>query len=166
MIMKNDDILQLADEAMQLEYNVSKLYMVFRDSHPEDAEFWWHLIIEEGNHAALVKSGIESFMPKDLFPNEIFPSMDELQKTNRRLVSLLEKYTNHPPSREIGFNLALEIEMSAAEIHFQNTMTKSTDSDVLKLFKKLNQDDKDHAKRIRGYMKKEGILESDCNSKD
>ena len=75
-------------------------------------------------------------------------------------MSLLEKYINHPPSREIGFNLALKIEMSAAEIHFQNTMTKSTDSEVLKLFQRLNPDDKDHAERIRAYMKEKGIEES------
>ena len=155
-----NDLLQLANEAICLEYNVSKLYMIFRDSYPEDAEFWWKLVIEESNHAALIKSGLDYFMPEGYFPDEIFPSMDELQKTNRRLVSLLEKYTNHPPSREIGFNLALEIEMSAAEIHFQNTMTKSTDSDVLKLFQKLNQDDKDHEKRIRAYMKEKGIEEA------
>ena len=153
----NDDLLQLANEAMQLEYNVSKLYMIFRDSHPEDAEFWWKLVIEESNHAALIKSGMDYFMPEGYFPDEIFPSMDELQKTNRELVSLLEKYINHPPSREIAFNLALKIEMSASEIHFQNTMTKQTDSEVLKLFQRLNQDDKAHAKRIRAYMKEKGI---------
>ena len=155
-----NDLIQLANEAMRLEYNVSKLYMIFRDSHPEDAEFWWKLVIEESNHAALIKSGLDYFMPEGYFPDEIFPSMDELQKTNRELVSLLEKYINHPPSRETAFNLALKIEMSAAEIHFQNTMTKSTDSEVLKLFQTLNQDDKDHAKRIRVYMKEKGIEES------
>ena len=157
---EESDLLQLANEAMRLEYNVSKLYMIFRDSHPEDAKFWWKLVIEESNHAALIKSGLDYFMPEGYFPDEIFPSMDELQETNRELVSLLEKHTNHPPSREIGFNLALKIEMSAAEIHFQNTMTKSTDSEVLKLFQTLNQDDKDHAKRIRAYMKEKGIKES------
>ena len=158
--MMENDLIQLANEAIHLEYNVSKLYMIFRDSHPEDEKFWWELVIEESNHAALIKSGMDYFMPEGYFPDEIFPSMDELQETNRELVSLLEKYTNHPPSREIGFNLALKIEMSAAEIHFQNTMTKSTDSDVLKLFQKLNQDDKDHAKRIQAYMKEKGIEEA------
>ena len=156
----NDDLIKLANEAMRLEYNVSKLYMIFRDAYPEDAEFWWKLVIEESNHAALIKSGLDYFMPEGYFPDEIFPSMDELQKTNRELVSLLEKYINHPPSRETAFNLALEIEMSAAEIHFQNTMTKQTDSEVLKLFQKLNEDDKDHEKRIRAYMKEKGIEES------
>ena len=41
-----NDLIQLANEAMQLEYNVSKLYMIFRDSRPENAEFWWKLVIE------------------------------------------------------------------------------------------------------------------------
>ena len=159
--MVENDLIQLANEAMQLEYNVSKLYMIFRDSHPEDAEFWWKLVIEESNHAALIKSGLDYFMPEGYFPDEIFPSMEDLQKNNRELVSLLEKYINHPPSREIAFNLALKIEMSVAEIHFQNTMTKQTDSDVLKLFQRLNQDDKDHEKRIRAYMKEKGIKESE-----
>ncbi len=156
-----NDLIQLANEAMRLEYNVSKLYMIFRDAYHEDAEFWWKLVIEESNHAALIKSGLDYFMPEGYFPDEIFPSMEDLQKTNRELVSLLEKYINHPPTRETAFNLALKIEMSAAEIHFQNTMTKTTDSDVLKLFQKLNQDDKDHAKRIQAYMKEEGIKESE-----
>jgi hypothetical protein len=51
--------------------------------------------------------------------------------------------------------------MSAGEIHFQSAMTKSTDSEILQLFQTLNQDDKDHAKRIRAYMKEKGIKESE-----
>ena len=39
-----NDLIQLANEAMRLEYNVSKLYMIFRDAYPEDAEFWWKLV--------------------------------------------------------------------------------------------------------------------------
>jgi ferritin len=155
-----NDLIQLANEAMQLEYNVSKLYMIFRDSHPEDAEFWWKLVIEESNHAALIKSGLDYFMPEGVFPYEIFPSMDDLQETNRELLSLLKKYENSPPSREIAFSLALKTEMSAGEIHFQSAMKKETDSKALKLFQKLNQDDKDHAKRIRAYMKEKGIVET------
>ena len=160
--MKKDDLLKLADEAMQLEYNVSKLYIVFRDSYPEDSDFWWKLVIEESNHAALIKSGIESFMPKDLFPSEILhPELEELQEANKELLSLLNKYEISQPTRETAFNLALKIERSAGEIHFQNTMTKQTDSEVLKLFQKLNQDDIDHAKRIQAYMKEKGIKESE-----
>ena len=64
---EESDLLQLANEAMRLEYNVSKLYMIFRDSLPEDTEFWWKLVIEESNHAALIKSGLDYFMQKELF---------------------------------------------------------------------------------------------------
>ena len=158
--MVENDLIQLANEAMQLEYNVSKLYMIFRDSLPEDEKFWWELVIEESNHAALIKSGLDYFMPEGAFPYEIFPSMDDLQEANKELRSLLKKYENHPPSREETFNLALQVEMSAGEIHFQSAMAKSTDSEILQLFQTLNQEDKDHAKRIRAYMKENGIEES------
>ena len=86
----NDDLLQLANEAMQLEQNVSKLYMIFRNACPEDADFWWELVIEEGNHAALIKSGLDYFVPAGIFPYEILPSMEDLQDANKELVSLLE----------------------------------------------------------------------------
>ena len=159
--MKND-LIQLANEAMQLENNVSKLYMVFRDTCPEDAEFWWKLVIEEGNHAALIKSGIESFMPKDLFPNEILPAeLEELQEVNKEIISLLDKYSDSPPTRETAFNCALKIERSAGEIHFQNAMIKDTDSKRMKLFQNLNQGDKDHEKRIQAYMKEKGMKEAE-----
>ena len=157
-----NDLIQLANEAMRLEYNVSKLYMIFRDSCPEDAEFWWKLIIEESNHAALIKSGLDYLMPEGVFPYEIFPSIDDLREANKELRSLHNKYETHPPSREIAFNVALKTEMSAGEIHFQSAMTKSTDSEIMQLFQKLNQDEIDHAKRIRAYMKEKGIEESEA----
>ena len=147
-----NDLIKLAEEAMQLEYNVSKLYMIFRDAHPEDADFWWRLVIEEGNHAALIKSGRDYFMPVGVFPEGMFPAMEEMEKANKELESLLKKFTVEPPSREVAFNVALKTEMSAGELHFQHTMSRHADSKVLELFQKLNQDDKDHAKRIRAYM--------------
>jgi ferritin len=148
-----NDFVELAEEAIKLEFNVSKLYMIFRDTHPEDADFWWQLVIEEGNHAALIKSGLEYFMPVGVFPEGMLPPMKDLHETNIEIESLLEKYAAEPPSRETAFNTALNIEMSAGEMHFQRTMTKDADSKILKLFQKLNEDDKDHAKRIRDYMK-------------
>ena len=152
-----NDLIKLAEEAMRLEYNVGKLYMIFRDAHPEDQDFWWQLVIEEGNHAALIKSGRDYFMPVGVFPEGMFPAMEEMEKANKELESLLKKYTADPPSRETAFNVALKTEISAGEIHFQNTMTKPADSKVLAMFQKLNQEDKDHAKRIQAYMKENKI---------
>ncbi len=47
---------QLIREAIQLELNVAKLYLLFHDLFPEDGDFWWQLVIEEENHAALLKT--------------------------------------------------------------------------------------------------------------
>ncbi len=154
----DNDLIKLAEEAIRLEYNVSKLYMIFRDAYPEDEQFWWQLVIEEGNHAALIKSGLDYFMPAGVFPDGLLPAMEDMQGANKELQFLLEEYTANPPSRETAFNVALKTEMSAGEIHFQNTMTKSADSRVLAMFQKLNQDDKDHAKRIRAYMRENQIV--------
>jgi len=155
-IMGND-LIKLAEEAMRLEYNVSKLYMIFRDAHPEDANFWWQLVIEEGNHAALIKSGRDYFMPVGVFPDGMLSAMEDIQEANKELESLLQKYAVEPPSRETAFNVALKVEMSAGEIHFQQTMTRAAGSKVLAMFQRLNQDDKDHAKRIRAYMEENKI---------
>jgi len=47
---------QLIREAIQLEFNVADLYLFFHRLFPEDAGFWWSLVIEEKNHAALLKT--------------------------------------------------------------------------------------------------------------
>ena len=66
--MSKDDLLKTAEEAIQLEQNVSNLYLIFQQEFPEDAQFWWTLVQEESNHAALIKSGIRYFMPLNKFP--------------------------------------------------------------------------------------------------
>ena len=156
----NHELQELADEAVQLELNVSYLYMIFKNSSTEDAEFWWQLVVEENNHAALIKSGREYFMQVSAFPRELLPpAIAELQAANREIKSLVEKYDADPPTREEAFNIALKAEMSAGEIHFQQAMSKSADSRIMRLFQDLNEDDKDHIKRIRAYMNENGIEE-------
>jgi hypothetical protein len=156
-----NNLIPLAEEAAQLEHNISRLYVLFHKAFSEDADFWWKLAIEENNHASLFRSGIDYFIPAGIFPNEILHSMlEELQEVNQMLLSLHDKYKTSTPTREIAFNLALEIERSAGEIHFQRAITKSTDSKILKIFQKLNKDDKDHETRIQVYMKENGIPES------
>ena len=156
-----DKLKELANEAIQLELNIAKLYMIFQTICPQDNEFWWDLVIEEQNHASLLRSGIEFFMQAELFPDEILPvSIGEMQKANGNLISLLEKYDKTPPSRKEAFNIVLQTERSAGEIHYQRLMTETADSRIVKLFQRLNEGDKDHAQRIQAYMKDKGIKES------
>ena len=153
-----DNLAELIDECVELELNVAGIYTLFHFAIPEDAEFWWQLHQEERNYADLLRSINETFLPADVYPdNLMLPSLETLKKTNTRLCSLLEKYRNHPPERDEAFLVALEIENSAGEIHFQKfTATKSM-SKIDKVFQELIRDDKDHAQRIMLYMLDRGF---------
>jgi len=154
----NNDITALAEESINLELNVSEIYSLFHSCFADDANLWWKLVLEEKDHAALIRGGIEEFEPIGEFPHEILSnSLQDLKETNKKLRSLLKQFKNIPPSRELAFNTALEIEASAGELHFQNFMNKETNSKIDELFQFLNREDKDHAKRIRSYMKDNDI---------
>ena len=152
------DITALADESINLEMNVSKIYYLFHSYFADDANLWKKLALEEEDHATLIKGGIEEFEPKGEFPHEILSdSLQDLKETNKKLRSLLKQFKSILPSRELAFNTALEIESSAGELHFQHFMDKETNSKIDELFQFLNRQDKDHAKRIRSYMKDNDI---------
>ena len=112
----------------------------------------------EKDHVALIRGGIEEFELIGEFSHEIlFNSLQDLKETNKKLRSHLKQFKNILPSRELAFNTALEIETSAGELHFQHFMDKETNSKIDELFQFLKRGDKDHAKRIRPYMKDNDI---------
>lgn len=153
-----NDIELLLEESIRLELNVADLYMLFSDLFKEDAEFWWGLCLEEKNHAALLRSGRESFLQRGAFPEELVGSnLAELKGANEMLVDTIRKYGETAPTRKEAFELALHLEESAGEIHFQNAMKDAAGSPFLKVFQKLNMDDKDHARRIREQMVLRGL---------
>jgi hypothetical protein len=154
----NEEHSMIIDESIELELNVAELYMIFHAAFPEDADFWWKLLLEEKNHAALIRSIKEIFLPAGKFPDEIFStSLEKLKKSNTELRGLIKKCRHITPSREDAFNVALEIEQSAIEIHFQKFIDKKGKSKIEEIFEHLNRDDKDHAKRIHSYMDAHGI---------
>jgi ferritin len=154
----NNGIASLAEESINLELNVSDIYHLFHSLFPDDASLWWELVLEENNHAALIRNGIEQFEPVGAFPREILSdSLQDLKETNMKLRSLLQQFKNIPPSRELALNTALELEASAGELHFQHFMEKEADSTIEEIFQHLNREDKDHAERIHSYMKDNDI---------
>ena len=152
------DLTALIKESIKLEMNVAELYLVFYNSFPEDAAFWWGLVLEEKNHAALLRSGKELFQPRNKFPSDLVHGpLQDIKNKNRELSSLIEEYERNPPSREEAFNIALSIENSASEIHYQRFMNKEPSSRMEEIFQQLNQGDKDHAEKISSYMKRKNI---------
>ncbi len=152
----NKKLSQLIDESIKLELNVAEIYMFFYNTFPEDSDFWREMALEEEGHANLIKSGRDTFL--DQFPSKLLaPSVQTLCNTNKKLISLLKEYKEKPPSRGTAFNIALNIEQSTGELHFQLAMEKSFTSSIMKIFQELNNDYKDHANRIRTYMSDKGI---------
>lgn len=146
----------IMDEATKLELNVSKLYLIFSRICTEDADFWWQLSMEENNHASLLENVRETTFKIDLFADSQ-EECKQLVAANEEIVSLIKKFERTPATREQAFNIALELENSAGEIHFQHLIEKREKTPAEKVFATLNQEDNDHAERIRSYMDCHGI---------
>jgi len=154
----NQALEQLIDEFIKLELNVADVYKVFLNTFPEDFQLWSKLIREEENHADLIGSMRSSFLLPNQFPSDLLASSIEmLEETNKRLTSILKKYTRKPPIRESIFKVALDIERSAGEFDFQLAAEKLPDSGIMKIFQELNRDCKNHTKKINTYMHNKGI---------
>jgi len=149
---------QFIDEAIRLELNAAEIYALFSEAIPEDADFWAGLSWEERNHASLLKTGKEVLLPVEQFPSEILPNfIQSLIDTNRWLQSLIDEYERDLPDRRSAFEVALKIESSAGEMHFQKVMETPSDSNVLKIFQDLCRDDIHHLRRLKEYMNEKGI---------
>ncbi len=141
------------DESIQLESNVSDLYQLFYVKFPDDSEFWWQLSLEEVNHAALIRSINDLFLPEKILPHGIIQKqINLLNQVNQSIRERIALYKTIPPSRFEAFSYAHELEVSAGEAHYQMFMTENPESNVEKIFQKLNGQDKDHALRITDYM--------------
>ena len=161
------DLAALIKESIDLELNIAELYLVFHNLFPEDLAFWWNLTVEEENHAALLRSGKELFLPRNKFPRDLVHGfLQDLINKNRELNSLIEECDRNPPSREEAFNIALSIENSMSELHFQRFMDREPSSRMEEIFQKLNQDNKNHAEKISSYMKGKNIHLSHETQKD
>lgn len=148
----------LIEESIKLELNVADLYLLFHKLFSEDTDFWLELSLEEKNHSALLRTGEELFLPLGKFPHRFIEDrLHALVDINSKVKSLINKYEANPPSREEAFNIALSIENSAGELHFQRFMDKKANSKIDEIFQQLNKHDKDHANRISSYMKRNGI---------
>ena len=144
---------QFIEEAIQLELNAAEIYALFSETIPEDADFWAGLSWEERNHASLLKTGKDALIPLEQFPLEILPGfIQTLTDTNLWLKALKDEYAEKPPDRRTAFDTAIKIEKSAGEQHFQRVMETPSESNVVKIFQELCQDDIHHLRRIKEYM--------------
>jgi len=148
-----ENLAELIKESIELELNAAGLYALFHFAFPDDAAFWWQLHLEERNHASLLRSIKDTFLPISVYPEGlILPSLQQLIKTNERLQNLLAEFRKMPPARDEAFHIALEIETSAGEIHFQKFAEQQHENKIDQVFSKLVREDKNHLQRIQQYM--------------
>ena len=153
---------RIIQESVRLELNVAELYKVFNSLFTEDAYFWWTLFEEEENHAALIEHAAKiRSMSDDILSEMLAPSLEKLKETNLNILALAAEYCSKPPDRVTAFNVALKVELSAGELHFQKFMNRQNEDDIIvQLFQRLNKDDKDHASRLLEYMSEHDIKTS------
>jgi ferritin len=149
---------QHLEESIKLELNLARLYTIFNDIFPEDEDFWWQLAMEERGHAALLQQEKKQPQPLQFFPeNLLAQNLQALLDANAKVSELIAGFSEKHPSRFTAFSTALLMELSAGESHFQEFLDTPGSSFSANLFKQLNQEDRDHAERIRTYMKENSI---------
>ena len=75
-----------------------------------------------------------------------------LIESNIWLRKLRQEYGEVAPDRQTAFAVALKIEDTAGEKHFQKVMGSPSDSKTVKILQKLCEDDINHYVRIEKYM--------------
>ena len=137
-----------------MELNISDLYQLFSVKFPGDYDFWWRLSMEEINHAALIESIDDVFTEETILPPDLVDKrIEELYEMNLSIKDRIEQYKSEPPIRSESFKIAINLENSIGEFHFELFMTEEPGSQMAEIFQKLNGDDINHARRIDIYMK-------------
>lgn len=159
----NPEIDAIIQESIRHELLISDLYQVFYDSFPMDSGFWWTLLVEEKNHAAVIRSLSVSIPDRDDFPKAlVFNHLDILRKSNGNIMEMIDIYRSSPPTRHEALRLALAIEQSSAESMYQDVMSDQYPTEIIGMIQQINHNDRDHATRIQDYMIQKGIgIESD-----
>ena len=96
----NTTNIEILDQFIGLELSVADLYTLFYNTFPEDEKFWWTLLLEEKNHAALIRSIKHLISLFDESQHPIFScSLDKLKETRARIAAMIADYQTNPPTR-------------------------------------------------------------------
>ncbi|MGL1935943.1 MAG: hypothetical protein OCD01_13020 [Fibrobacterales bacterium] len=145
------------NSAIRLEHLAAELYLCFYHQFEEDASFWWHLVLEEKNHASIL-SFAQTIETNSGLPEPLQRFLEtELQTPITALEGLISQVRTEPVTREKAFNLALYVEVGLGEGQFQSIIDMDSPNEMMKIFKQLKDEDGLHRDRIVEYMEKAGI---------
>jgi len=145
-------ISEILEQSIALEKAIGRLYTLFSTYYYEDQIFWQCLAMEEQKHA----DTLEGLRPWVAMGGDIkqylLPNFNELREKNIAIMQVIKRAKEKCPTRQIAFNLAYKIELTASELHYQKIITKNSDNKLLNSMQELCGADKDHAKRIKKMM--------------
>lgn len=140
--------LLLIEEAIKLENNIAELYRKYSVFYKKDQSFWKKMASEEVEHSSLLKGIKEIYLGGENFPDEmLYDNIEEMENLNQMIKDYIIKIQNENIIMLEDYEFAYKIENSAYELHYDEQM-KIKSTDLMEMFKKLNNYDKDHAKRI------------------
>lgn len=148
---------ELLEESIKIERGIGDLYFLFAQLYKEDKKFWEKLASEEDKHAQV----LEGLRPWAAMGGDIdgllLQNYKELKARNIAIKKVFEECRKHSPTREVAYNAAYQLELTASELHYQQIITKDTDNKLLHSMQELSGADKDHIKRIKKRMDTIGI---------
>lgn len=150
------------DAAIHLERALARLYRTHAEHISVDADFWWKLAGEEENHAALIRSLMESFHPLGYtLPEILDPDLDRIASTIKLIEDQTTLSLTKSLSRVDALLNAILLEQSSTESHLQLFLDLPAQSPVAEVFQKLAAADSNHAVRIQCHMRTVGIPTSE-----
>lgn len=153
------DFNEIFETLILLEQKVAQLYLQFHHGYKEDSNFWWNIVLEEENHAAMIKTLKKISQSTGMFPEYLLDTnLSEVKEFINKIDEFLFEFESSKVTRETAFRFAYNIENSASEFHYQKYAESHSDSKIKDLFDKLNAADKNHAQRILEYAKENQIL--------
>lgn len=136
------------DEAIAVELNMMKLYLLYSTLYKGNRDFWMQLAKEEKHHSVILELA-EEFFKSDNFPEDIvYEHLQEMKDINKSISGVIEKVKAYPFSEKEACETAIKFETSSFELHYQNLLQKKIKG-AEKVFNELNNGDKDHVRRIK-----------------
>ena len=148
-----NDVYGVILKLTKIEENTGKLYGLFSKMHPSDFAFWTQLANEEKNHAHLLKINRDYIASSPiLYKYLLATSVETLQNINEKIEEIIASCEMRKLARMDCLMIGLQIEQSAGELNYQQTMASENDDIVLQVMKLLSTEDHNHAKQITQYM--------------
>jgi rubrerythrin len=156
----NRELSERIEACVAVELLAAEIYLILADSFPAERDFFMDLCQQEQEHADILTIGM-GFQRVGEVPDYIVPeSFLRIYETFKLARDIKKKLENEKVSLKGALSMALELEDSIAERHFQDIFSHAeSDSYIINKLKTLQSDSKRHADKIKDFMKSKNLLD-------